>query len=99
LRHTNSTAALAIVPATVGPVRLPTVIVEPGTKFAPLIVIDRLRSTPYVTGVGSAFEIVGGTASAGFDQHSPTTVTAQPRRARKPVLLIRERVENRGISR
>jgi hypothetical protein len=74
-------------------------IVAPTTKFEPEIVTDRLGSTPYVTGVGLTPVIVGGTASAGLDQKSPPAVTAQPRRARKPVLLIRERVENRGISR
>jgi hypothetical protein len=74
-------------------------IVIPSTKFVPLIVTDRLASTPYVTDAGLSDPIVGGTASAGLDQNSPTAVTAQPRRTRKPALLSGESVEKMAILR
>jgi hypothetical protein len=46
LTCTNGVATLALNPTTVGPDRLPTVIVAPGTKFDPEIVTSELPDTP-----------------------------------------------------
>jgi hypothetical protein len=58
-RNTNGVVALAMLPATVVPNKLPTRMVAPSTKFAPEIVTDRLASTPYTRGLGDVLVTVG----------------------------------------
>jgi hypothetical protein len=79
LIYTNGTAAVASLPDTVVPVRLPTAIVAPNTKFAPLIVIEEVGVTLYVTELGLTLLIEGcdGFAEAvkvSGDPMSPVTV-------------------------